>query len=458
MTRRITLAILFSVWTMLLAAGVTAYFTTRSVLLHELDARIVARAAALPEVSGLSGTAPEAGDRFLVRSASGRVLRRAPATAPANKPKVLSAQFAQLADGNVYRSVSVEFDKPAGSDNGSITVVYSTPAEGFDRVLQELTLSLGLFGMIGSALAGVIAAAAARKALQPLNRVAEVVGTINEQSLSRRVEADQLPPELQVVGTRLNEMLQRIEHFTLQRRQFLADASHELRTPVAALLTTLQVNLARRQSDTAATQQVLEDCLIDARLLRNLVERLTSQVRGELEMDQNALVETNLSLLLQDCVSVAKGLGLAKQLQINSQIPAHLVGHTQPDRLRRIILNLLSNAIAYNVEGGSVTLTASGEGNVLVIEVQDTGLGISSEHLPHVFSAFYRVDNSRSDAAASDGHLGLGLYQVQSDVALLNGTCDVISTVGKGTTFTIRFDHCLVESAAPTTNVSGVLA
>jgi len=458
MTRRITLAILFSVWTMLLAAGATAYFTTRSVLLHELDARIVARAAALPEVSGLSGTAPEAGDRFLVRTASGQVLRRVPANAPSTEPKVLAAQFATLADGNTYRSVTVQFDKPAGSGNGSITVIYSTPAEGFDRALRRLATALGLFGIIGSMVAGVIAAGAARKALRPLNHVAEVVGTIDERTLSRRVEADQLPAELHVMGRRLNEMLQRIEHFTLQRRQFLADASHELRTPVAALMTTLQVNLARRQSDTALTQQVLEDCLTDARLLRNLVERLTSQVRGELETGQDTLTEVDVSRLLQDCVCVANGLGLARHLQIDSHVPPTLIGRTQPDRLRRSILNLLSNAIAYNVDGGNVTITAGCEEDTLVIEVRDTGTGIGPEHLPHVFSAFYRADTARSDSAVSGGHLGLGLYQVQSDVAFLNGTCSMTSTVGKGTAVTIKLEHCLVEPTSPAAEATQSLA
>ncbi|HEX8323125.1 MAG TPA: ATP-binding protein [Tepidisphaeraceae bacterium] len=442
MTRRITLTILFSVWAMLLAAGLTAYFATRSVLLDELDARLVARAASLPEVNNVAGGVPYPEDRYLVRSELGQVVRRANLVVPQQRPKVIAAQFARLADGESVRSVTVQFE-PAEADatpNGRLTVVYSGPADSFQRVLSRLGSALGVFGVLGGLLAAAIAAAASRTALRPLNDVSDVIGQIDERQLSRRIDSDSLPDELKPIGRRLNDMLQRLEENFQQRRQFLADASHELRTPVAALVTTLEVNLARRSPDVPRLRQALENCLNDARLLRGLVERLTRQVRGELQ-ENAAFEETNLTRLLRECTTVAEGLALATQVTVQTEVPDDLFIRTRPDTLRRVLLNLLSNAIAYNKPSGKVTVACEVRQEDVVISVRDTGVGIPPEHLPHVFSAFYRADPAR---ATDEGHFGLGLYQVQGDVTALNGTCHIDSRVNAGTVVRVTLADCLV--------------
>ena len=448
MTRRITLAILLCVWAMMLAAGLTAYFATRSVLLEELDGRLVARAAALPEVSGMTGTAPDPDDRYLVRTGSGQVVRRAGATTANAKPTIVSAQFARLGDGQSYRSVTVRFEKPSGvaGGGGEMTVVYSGPAESFDRVLRRLAMALAAFGVVGGLAAAAIAAAASRTAMRPLGEVAQVVGEIDDRNLSRRVETEKLPPELQSIGQRLNGMLSRLEENFLQRRQFLADASHELRTPVAALVTTLEVNLARRQPDPPAMRRAMENCLSDARLLRGLVERLTAQVRGEMNEPSAEARECDLSALIRTCLTVAEGLAIEKQIRVRADLPEALWIRTLPDRLQRVLLNLMSNAVAYNVTGGELAVTCEAVGDGVRIEVRDTGIGIAPDDLPHVFSLFYRADAARDTAG---GHLGLGLYQVQGDVASMNGTCQISSTPGQETTVTIRLDACGVAPLEP---------
>ncbi|MGC4031147.1 MAG: HAMP domain-containing sensor histidine kinase [Tepidisphaeraceae bacterium] len=438
MTRRIIVAILASVWAMMLIGGFTAYFVTRSILVKELDARLLARAAALPEVAGRSGVLPYSSDRYLIRTEHGQVLRQFESMTPAVLPRVISANFVRLGDGGTYRSITVEFDPVHASattaPSAPVTVVYSGSAEAFSQMMRRLAISLGAVGLVGGAIAAAVAAAASRTALRPLREVADVVGDIDEHNLSRRVETERLPEELRMMGDRLNGMLARIDRYFQQRRRFLADASHELRTPVAALVNMLEVNLAGRQSDPARTRRTLENCLTDAKVLRELVTRLTTQVRSELNANQDAWQEIDLVRLLQECLAVAEGLALAKEVRVAGVLPDACFVRTQPDRLRRICLNLLANGVSYNVPGGLLELRCEPQGGDVLIAVRDTGVGISAEHLPHVFTPFFRADPSREQ---SEGHLGLGMYQVQTDITALGSSVQVESGENAGTT--VRF-------------------
>src|SRR5206468_2225210 len=143
----------------------------------------------------------------------------------------------------------------------------------FESLLNRLAWSLAGFGLGAGVVAAGIAVRVSKSALRPLSKTAEQIGTIDEARLDRRIDAIALPPELRPMAERLNEMLGRLETAFELRNRFLADASHELRTPVAALVTALDVTL--RQPRTAeAYLRVLESCRGDAQQLRRLVERL----------------------------------------------------------------------------------------------------------------------------------------------------------------------------------------
>jgi signal transduction histidine kinase len=270
-----------------------------------------------------------------------------------------------------------------------------------------------------------------RAALRPLHDTADVIGEISPRNLDRRIKAERLPPELVPVATRLNEMLDRIERAYVQRHQFLADASHELRTPVAALVTTMEVSL-RHPRQAEAYRATLESCLSDARLLRQLVERLMEQCRADELSHDEAVEEVDLAPLLGQCAQQASVLARENGVEVRRAIPDSVRVKTQPQRVRSIIGNLLSNAVEYNHPGGKVELSVHPNGHFIQFTVRDTGPGIAPEHLPHLFEPFYRADRARS---VQPGHLGLGLSLVKSHVAALGGEVRVESTVGEGTAF-----------------------
>src|SRR5436190_14880305 len=212
MTRRIALAILFSAWAVVLVALVVIYFVTRQTLIAELDDSIITRAAALPQLTGVSqekGMAIlPAGDRYVIRNELGQVIVRPEAPLSARTtPVVSSRKFVSLADGGRVRSITLNFPlKGADQQSRQATIVYSAPAEALDNLLKRMLIVLCAVGAGGGLLTGAVAWGVSRAALRPLTQTAEVIGTIDERRLDRRVEAAALPSELRPMAERLNEM------------------------------------------------------------------------------------------------------------------------------------------------------------------------------------------------------------------------------------------------------------
>jgi signal transduction histidine kinase len=460
MTRRIACAILLTVWAMLIASGVTAYLTTRAVLLADMDDTLVAQASALPELvpvanrpatpaaglaSAMGAPASAGGDRYLIQTTNDgrKVHPRADAAQDAGKlaasdgPQVVARSFSTLADGRRVRAVTLKaLAKPVepGGAPVPVLVTYTRSAEPFHQLLDQLAWTLLACCMGGGLLAAGIAYAVSCVSLRPLRHTAELVGSIDERHLDRRIPAESLPPELLPVATRINEMLARLEEAFAQRRKFMADASHELRTPVAALVTGLEVSLARQRS-AEAYRSTLTSSLEEASQLRSLVERLMEQVRSETFSHNEAWQLVDLSCLLDECISAAATLGRNRGIEVRRDFPAGMVFSTQPGRLKSVITNVLSNAVEYNKPQGTIDLTASVSNLGLELDVSDTGQGIAPDKLPNVFEPFFRGDDShRTDA----GHLGLGLFLVKSHLEAMNGRCTVESQPGVGTTFHIR--------------------
>jgi signal transduction histidine kinase len=426
---------LLTLWVMLVAGGGIAYFYTRSLLLADFDQTIIDRASSLwamqeGTVRDMSVRFPE--DRFIIENQRGQILSRPAVKLPApTKPAVIDRAFSTLAEGDRIRSITLRM--PAAAGAGPLTMVYSRPTESMDRILQRLALALAASGVAAGVLATYISVRVARAALRPLRETADVIGSIDDTHLDRRIAPTALPVELQPMAQRLNAMLDRLEQAFAQRKQFLADASHELRTPIAALLTTIEVAMRRQQSE-AELRSTISNCLGDARTLRHLVESLMQQARSENFHYEEPRESVDLRVILDEVVHVARQLAIAQRIQVFCRCDGPAAFSTQPNRLRSVLRNILNNAVEHNRPGGTVEVETSTTAEELTIVIRDSGFGISPEHLPHLFEPFYRVDKARQDGQ----HLGLGLFLVQSHLRALGGNCQVQSTVGVGTVFRLR--------------------
>jgi signal transduction histidine kinase len=451
MTRRITWIILLTVWATMVAAGVSAYLTTRAQMLAHLDHVMLDELMAdrkYPHQGKIYRTVGRT-HRDDETQLNAVPTRKYPHAEPLRKTWFRSPDSPERERSVVAKVWAVPEDAGPGAEAIPIVVPYRRKADEFDPLMNRVAVALGMTTLIGGVIAAVLARVVATTSLRPLRATADVIGTIDDRTLDRRIDATRLPPELVPMAEKLNGMLERLETSAQQRQLFLADASHELRTPVAALLSALDL-ATRRPRDVAYYKQLVEDCMVDARHLRRLVEALMTQMKSERPGHAQDWEQVTLSSLIAECLTIVAPLAEKKSVRLSG--PGDPVGsiRTQPTRLRSVLINLIANAVEHNRAGGSVDVTCEQLPDAVEIAVRDTGQGIAAEHLPHLFEPFYRVDRARE---ASE-HMGLGLFLVHSHVRDMGGSCSVESTPGVGTTFRVRLPGTAVREA-PAPSVEG---
>ncbi|HEY7697686.1 MAG TPA: HAMP domain-containing sensor histidine kinase [Vicinamibacteria bacterium] len=274
----------------------------------------------------------------------------------------------------------------------------------------------------------------ARRALKPLDEIAESAAGITVGNLSNRIAVPPTRDALERLALTFNEMLERLDTSVRRIEQFSADASHELRTPLAVIRTTSE--LALRHGRTADEYRAdLEDIHTQAVRLSELTDVLLALSREGVESQPVAMSEIDLLDLVSDVCrqfrKEASSRGL--RLQIEGAEPPVTVMGNDPS-LRRLVSTLLENAFAHTREGG-VTVSVRGA-PAAELSVTDTGEGIPEESLGRVFDRFYRVDSSRS--RATGGH-GLGLAIAQRIASMHGAELTVESKLGAGARFTVRF-------------------
>lgn len=300
----------------------------------------------------------------------------------------------------------------------------------FSRFAVGLTVA-GL-GVLAAAL--VTGAWLAGRAMRPLQQIGASARRIAAGSHSDRIDTAGLPEELASLAGVLNEGFAQIEETLVRQRQFTADASHELRTPVSVVLAQTQAALARPRQE-AEYRNALEACQRSAQRMRRLVESLLTLARLESGEESLHLHPVDLTQLARESTEAVQPLALGGGLTLRfepSAVP--LPVRVDPDRLGQVLFNLLGNAVAYNRSEGRITVSTGTSGTEVFVRVSDTGIGIPAEHLPRLFERFYRVDASRSNPG---GHTGLGLAISQQIVQQHGGRITVESEPGQGSTFTV---------------------
>ena len=285
----------------------------------------------------------------------------------------------------------------------------------------------------------------AAHAFGPIDRLTRIARRIEAGDLHERVPVPRSKDEIQSLALTFNEMIERIDKAFARQRRFVADASHELRTPVAAIRSMTDVVLA--QSTHIESEEyiaVLRDVNAESERLGHLINGLLLLARSD---ENQVLFEhelVRLDLLATDVAATIEPLTMEREitLEIVANQPTLVMGDEV--RLIQVIMNLLDNAITYSNSGGSVKLEVKTEQNKAIMIVSDTGIGIARDHLDHIFERFYRVDPARSRAA---GSTGLGLSIVDWIVRAHDGSITVESEVGKGTTFTVALPIAAQTSA-----------
>ena len=319
----------------------------------------------------------------------------------------------------------------AGRVSGVIQVGLSR--ENLDKTLRRfLWVMAGIFP-VALLLAGGGGWVLARKALKPVDQMTETARRISAEHLDRQVQGSGAGDELDRLAQTLNEMLSRLNTAFQEVRQFSADASHELQTPLTVLKGEIEVGLRsprKPEEYQAILRSVLEETDRIARLVEGLL-LLSRSDAGVLRMDRRPV---NLKGLIEEVIHQVQPLAGLHSVSLRTG-PVELAQiQGDPDHLRRLLLNLVDNGIKYTQPGGSVEISLRRDEKFAILQVSDTGIGIPKEDQEKVFRRFYRTAAAR---AQGESGAGLGLAIARSIVEAHGGRIEVQSAVGKGSLFTI---------------------
>ena len=326
-------------------------------------------------------------------------------------------------------------------------IIASVKKEGVSNEnmdLQEVTVSLkkagtqfNLWGMAALFLVLILGTGAtwlmAGHVLKPLKELSSAIEEIGGNDLSNRVEIQGRQDEIGRLARSFNHMMDKVSASFERQKRFSASAAHELKTPLATILVNLEVLELDGKTSPDRMEKVLTIVKANTERMIRLVEdlmRLTSDKDHEMEE------EVELSEVFTITLDELSPLIRKKDLTVSIENTPDISLTGSRVMLYRVMSNLLENAAKYNREHGSISIVTGRDDNGVTVKIEDTGIGIPEEALPHIFEPFYRVDQSRSRAV---GGAGLGLPLVKDIVEKHGGEVTVKSAAGEGTTFILRF-------------------
>jgi two-component system heavy metal sensor histidine kinase CusS len=315
-------------------------------------------------------------------------------------------------------------------------VLVATPLRETRSILRDLHILLLWTAPAVLLIASLGGYWISRRALTPVDEITQAARSIGIQNLSRRLRVPATGDELQRLSETWNDMLARLESAVKRLSQFTADASHELRTPIALIRTTAELTL-RRERSPETYREALSEIMAESERTSRLVEDLLLLARADAGLPALPLENLELTPLVRDICEQGQVLAEARQLHISTDLPEEPVFVKANDpALRRLLLLLVDNAVKYTPAGGRITVSVGHDPQGATLAVRDTGIGIPDSALPHVFERFYRADESRNRDA---GGAGLGLSIAKWIAERHHASLEAESVLGQGSTFRVRF-------------------
>ncbi len=367
---------------------------------------------------------------FQIRSPKGETLEKSPSMGKMSLPFLGRDRKCTTVhpNGKFLRMINY-YDKDMGI---IIQVAYNIKRErgilmGFISVVFGAIATI----MIISSIGGYIIS---QKALKPLNELSSRIKNISNENLNQKISMDGIPDELKDLVDAFNEMLKRLDKAFKQQKRFISDLSHELKTPVSVIMMQSELTL-KKERTINEYQKALHTIKDTAMMMSRLIEKMLFMASLDSRYNAMSFEECDIAQIIEKAISMLKVEIDKKEISVELSCQKKIKINCDKTAMLEVFINLIDNAIKYNVERGNIKIHCKQADSGVTIEIADSGIGIKPEELEHIYEAFYRVDASRSKSI-NEG-FGLGLSIVKKIIELHKGDIQITSEPGKGTTVKI---------------------
>ena len=324
-------------------------------------------------------------------------------------------------------------DRIIEKESGNLRVRICSSLEGMVNALRQtfiIILAALPFYFLIMAVGGFIIS---RNALQPVSRITDLAKEIERGDLSRRITGMESADEVGELADTFNEMLTTLEKSFEREKSFASDASHELRTPVAVIMSNAEVILDSNPGD--ETQKSASAILEESKRMNAIIRQLLMLTRGLEGKYKLQFEDTNINQVIEAVLEQLQTDAQGRSISLINETVEELTFNADQSLITQMMINLIRNAIGYGKKGGYVKVKAQRDGDSCLITIADDGIGIPEEEQPLIFNRFYRIDTSRDRRGS-----GLGLSIVQWIVDEHGGGIELQSAPGEGSVFSVRFN------------------
>ena len=341
---------------------------------------------------------------------------------------------------NVPKTIQMELIRPTLQSQSSTQVEREEPpsmsdgANEIGEVVQRQMWIISAISLIALLIIGTIGSfIVSNHVSRPVDLFSEQIASINVNSLEKRLIPSGKGHEIDRMASEINKTLDRLEQAFRSQEQFVLDAAHELRTPLSTLHAQVEILQAKQNKGEGVPEAILSAQGKNLVRMEAIVEDLLLLAKGKQQFPEECV---DLSQLIGEICLDLQWLAEKHEVKLMYEAEEIQVIQANPMMIDRLIRNLIVNAIQYNKPKGVVKINLKPKPEALFLSIQDSGIGIAQEDLPHIFDRFYRVDPSRSRLS---GGTGLGLAIVRHIAELYKAEITVESEVAKGSCFIVSF-------------------
>lgn len=323
-------------------------------------------------------------------------------------------------------------------DGKQLLIVIGQPTEFIKADVWNLTkilLWIGLAQLIVAPIGGFFLA---RHATKPVREIIKTTRSLDPTHLDQRLTIRGTNDELDQISHEINQFVDQISKYLKSHRDFIANAAHELRSPLTAIQTSVEVTLSKDRN-LAEYQEELETVSEQCQELRHLVNQLLELAETDAAIQKAILKPVDISRLADKSLNIFSGVAEEKGVKLNSTLPAETIINADETKLRQVINNLLDNALKFTPEGGQVDVCVEQTASEIKLSINDSGPGVPEPELKKIFDRFFQVDRARQRDSRRGN--GLGLSICKSIVEMHGGTVEAQNRIPTGLQVTLTFPN-----------------